>query len=319
MEGIKVGKRHSKKASKRHSIATMPMSTSLQSQMEILVLDTSPKLIRKTMSMVASHHENEEPAAPHQHCHSNSKLESPNSADHIYENSNFKIPVVESKMIPPRNDHYEVVHKDDGSTHIYDQTQVCDKTPEKVKDAKITNKSHWYHIRKQKAFSVIEKPLFSPPKSKRSMTVENSYYISIQPRASPTSTTKNVSAPISPLNLNPKSLTTDKKPPVTVQRSSIDDTYMNAIDAKAMAICDKEENLAYLKTLSLNKMLQLLDHMNLGQYKSRFNDERIDGEIIMHLDRGDLVELGVIRNLHQVRLLKLIDGSVSAKKYQSNS
>ena len=78
----------------------------------------------------------------------------------------------------------------------------------------------------------------------------------------------------------------------------------------------KEENVAFVKTLTLDNMLQLLDNMNLGQYKKRFKDERIDGEIIVHLDKGDLVELGVIKNIHQTRLLKLIDGSMSAKKYQ---
>ena len=74
--------------------------------------------------------------------------------------------------------------------------------------------------------------------------------------------------------------------------------------------------MAYLKTFSLANMLQLLDNMNLGEYKKQFKDERIDGEIIVHLDKGDLVELGVSKNIHQTRLLKLIDGTMSAKKYQ---
>ena len=314
MEDIKVSKRHSLKSSKRHSIAAIP--TPLQSQMEILVLNTSPKQIGKRMSMPASHDWNETPAVPHRHRHSHSKP----TGDHIYRNSDFKIPIVERKKIPPRHGLYEEVHKDDGSAHIYDLTQVCDKIPEKIKDSKNASKGHWYHTRKQKVFSVIEKSLFPPPKLKHSMTVENSYYISMQLQESPTNTTKIVSTPISPANLNPnvkKPLTTDEKPPpVPVRKSSINDTYMNDA-AKAMVVHDKEENLAYLKTLSLRKMLQLLDDMNLGQYKSRFNDEQIDGEIIVHLDKGDLIELGVIKNIHQIRLLKLIDGSMSAKKYQS--
>ena len=78
----------------------------------------------------------------------------------------------------------------------------------------------------------------------------------------------------------------------------------------------KEENLAYLKTLSLDNVLQLLENMNLGQYKEGFEDQQIDGEMIIHLERADLVDLGVNKNIHQTRLLKLIDGSVSAKKYQ---
>ena len=79
----------------------------------------------------------------------------------------------------------------------------------------------------------------------------------------------------------------------------------------------KEENIAYLKVLSLDKLLQLLENMNLGQYKDNFEEQQIDGEMIIHLDRADLADLGVHKNIHQTRLLKLIDGSISAKKYES--
>ena len=78
---------------------------------------------------------------------------------------------------------------------------------------------------------------------------------------------------------------------------------------------NKEENIAYLKTFDIDKLLQLLENMNLGQYKESFEDQQIDGEMIIHLERADLVDLGVNKNIHQTRLLKLIDGSVSAKKY----
>ena len=79
----------------------------------------------------------------------------------------------------------------------------------------------------------------------------------------------------------------------------------------------QEENIAYLKTFSLDKLLQLLENMRLGQYKDNFEDEQIDGEMIIHLDRKDLVDLGIDKNIHQTRLLKLIDGTISAKKYES--
>ena len=78
----------------------------------------------------------------------------------------------------------------------------------------------------------------------------------------------------------------------------------------------KEENVAYLKSFSLDSLLQLLENMNLGQYKDNFADEQIDGELIVHLERNDLVDLGIDKNIHQTRLLKLIDGSMSAKKYE---
>jgi len=88
------------------------------------------------------------------------------------------------------------------------------------------------------------------------------------------------------------------------------------IDAASYVDCTKEENVAYLKTFTLFDMLQLLDNMNLGQYKENFKDEQIDGEMLVHLERTDLVDLGVSKTIHQTRLLKLIDGSVSAKKYE---
>ena len=78
----------------------------------------------------------------------------------------------------------------------------------------------------------------------------------------------------------------------------------------------KEKNVAYLKSFSLNSLLQLLENMNLGQYKDNFVNEQIDGEIFVHLKREDLVNLGVGKHIHQTRLLKLIDGSVSAKKHE---
>lgn len=78
-----------------------------------------------------------------------------------------------------------------------------------------------------------------------------------------------------------------------------------------------EENIAYLKTFSLDKLLQLLENMNLGQYKENFEGEQIDGEMIVHLGMDELADLGVDKRIHRTRLLKLIDGTISAKKYES--
>lgn len=117
-------------------------------------------------------------------------------------------------------------------------------------------------------------------------------------------------------------------PPVTTESSrhisNYNTTPTGAIENMTVGINtmsnvgggSKEENIAYLQAFSLDKLLQLLENMNLGQYKENFEDQQIDGEMIIHLERADLVDLGVNKNLHQTRLLKLIDGSVSARKYE---
>ena len=371
------------KVRKRRSVGTIPKSTPLQSQtspLEILVLDASPKPIRKRMSMpLALLHEDEETEllpSPHD---SNTKLDSP---DHIYENTNFKLPIVETKIFPSEEKLYEEVRRDDGGVHIYDLTQICDGIPGKVKDTKVVNNDHSHSTHKlaKKSPSFTEKPQF-PRQHKYPITVENSYYISTSPRASPTSrrlpttqpspitrvspTTQESlitrSSPIarsspttrpSPTSRASSTSTTKSKPPAPVPlanaNSNTDVSKESSVTAKRSSTASrndpattaqphhnkppsvpsgnaaanmavygsKEENVAYLRTLSLDNILQLLDNMNFGEYKGRFKDERIDGEIIVHLDKGDLVELGVNKNIHQTRLLKLIDGTISTKKYQ---
>ena len=77
-----------------------------------------------------------------------------------------------------------------------------------------------------------------------------------------------------------------------------------------------EENIAYLKTMNVETVLQLLDDMNLAEYKNSFEREQVDGELLVELSKQELEDLGVTKNIHQLRLMKLIDGSSSAKKYE---
>ena len=111
------------------------------------------------------------------------------------------------------------------------------------------------------------------------------------------------------------SLQPANNPPVTVESSNCNTTPTGARE-NITGDGSKEENIAYLQTFSLDKLLRLLENMNLGQYKENFEDQQIDGEMIIHLERADLVDLGVNKNIHQTRLLKLIDGSMSARKYE---
>ncbi len=61
-------------------------------------------------------------------------------------------------------------------------------------------------------------------------------------------------------------------------------------------------------------MQQLLDAMQLTQYKEVFKQECIDGEILMELDDDDLQrELGIASKVHRIRLLRVIQGLQSAE------
>lgn len=60
-------------------------------------------------------------------------------------------------------------------------------------------------------------------------------------------------------------------------------------------------------------MGQLLDAMDLGQYKDTFARECVTGELLMDCDDSILRdELGIFPRLHRLRLKKVIDGSHSA-------
>jgi len=78
---------------------------------------------------------------------------------------------------------------------------------------------------------------------------------------------------------------------------------------------ETEQNMAYLQSLGCSDMLHLLDRMNLGQHKDSFKQEQVDGTLFTKLTATDLGELGITKSIHQKRLLSLIDGTVSARKF----
>ena len=80
----------------------------------------------------------------------------------------------------------------------------------------------------------------------------------------------------------------------------------------------EERNKAYLQSLSRRDVLQLLDNMNLSQYKESFKEEQIDGTILAALSGDDLKELGVTKGVQIKRLLRLINGTMSAKDVLEN-
>ena len=91
--------------------------------------------------------------------------------------------------------------------------------------------------------------------------------------------------------------------------------------AQPTQVADKvaEQNVAYLQSLSCSDMLHVLDRMNLGQYKDSFEQEQVDGTLFVTLTATELRELGVFMNIHQKRLLSLIDGMVPVNKFISGN
>ena len=77
-------------------------------------------------------------------------------------------------------------------------------------------------------------------------------------------------------------------------------------------------NKAYLQSLSREDILQLLNNMNLSQHKASFQEEQVDGMILAELTDDDLKELGVTKGVQIKRLLRLINGTMSAKDVLEN-
>ena len=56
-------------------------------------------------------------------------------------------------------------------------------------------------------------------------------------------------------------------------------------------------------------MLDLLDALNLSQYKEIFKNEEVDGSLFLDLDREMLREdLGMTSKLHQMKIMQIIEG-----------
>ena len=66
----------------------------------------------------------------------------------------------------------------------------------------------------------------------------------------------------------------------------------------------------------LLQILELLDKMNLSQYKDIFEMECITGEILVECDENVFEkELCITNRLHIIRLMKLVKGEMSVRSY----
>ena len=75
------------------------------------------------------------------------------------------------------------------------------------------------------------------------------------------------------------------------------------------------DNLKELKSLDVIGVCQLLEHMGLPQYVNKFREEQIDGDLLSELKEEDLADLLVTSSLHKKRLMLLLTGQSSIRKY----
>ena len=62
------------------------------------------------------------------------------------------------------------------------------------------------------------------------------------------------------------------------------------------------------------QVLELLDAMKMGRYRSAFIRESMTGDVLVKYDEQVLQqELGVSKKLHRIRLLQIISGEKSAE------
>ena len=59
----------------------------------------------------------------------------------------------------------------------------------------------------------------------------------------------------------------------------------------------------------------MLDALRLSQYRAKFDEEQIGGDILAECDDNTLeTELGVSKRIHRLKLLQIIRGDNSARR-----
>ena len=60
----------------------------------------------------------------------------------------------------------------------------------------------------------------------------------------------------------------------------------------------------------------MLDGLRLSQYRPRFEEESIDGSILIDCDDENTLEkeLGITMKIHRLKLLQIIRGDISAQR-----
>ena len=258
---------------------------------------------------------------------------------HAYEN--FDLSMVKKSMFPAQNERemkvqqqfYEEIKRDDGNSHLYDLERpeaIYEPIPG---DAAFDKKELPRPPRPILPSKPVtpQRPAPLPPAVKKPPPVKSpplppmnptspkpnegmSFPPPLPTRPTTTPATRPTTTPASPI-ANPSNAVPATPPPDKPQVQS-QSPMTNIITLKQTnEKATPEENQALLRAMTGEDVLLLLDNMNLGEYKDSFQREQVDGELMLELTKTDLEDLGITKNLHQVRLMKLIDGSSSVKKY----
>jgi hypothetical protein len=73
-------------------------------------------------------------------------------------------------------------------------------------------------------------------------------------------------------------------------------------------------NILDLQSLNCDTILNLLDAMDLGRYKTLFKQAKIDGSVFSGFTEDVLSDLGIQIPFHRARLMRVVNGEVSIKR-----
>ena len=196
----------------------------------------------------------------------------------------FNLSMVTSSMFLGQDDEghfYDEIKRrnEDSSLHIYDleRPEVIYSTPRLKGDDSNMHKQKLVQSQFQGSFTSSITPIItSPPPTYHRRTPVYELFQKTWPRRRPKETPK----------LTPQhSYVHSDSPPTT-----------------------PDENRTYLRSLNVTGVLQVLDELNLGQYKEIFQQNQVDGRTLLSFTTVDLEELGVLTDLHQKLLLDLLSG-----------
>lgn len=97
--------------------------------------------------------------------------------------------------------------------------------------------------------------------------------------------------------------------PIGGRRPTIDPSTSIEVDPNV-----KQQNIQFLRTLDTVNIIRLFTVMGFEQHSQAIAKEHITGDVLIECTESILeMELGISSKLHRLRLMKLIDGSHSAK------
>ena len=139
-----------------------------------------------------------------------------------------------------------------------------------------------------------------PPKNKKFQTP-------LKPVISPTS---EESPPLPPRCSNPIS---PRSNPTSPRLQTLPHSPQHKAVTFPSTNASPDECRSYLRSFSVTDTLKLLEEMNLGQFRTIFQGNNIDGKVLLSYTKYELEEIGIIDSVVQKRLLDVISGQTTYK------